>query len=108
MSHEQSDDTTSAPKSSQPALSTPRKTAGSVAILMMLLAGCGVSEEASSRGATSEPVEGGTIVYGHDQEPPCLWGGWVQQAYISRSEEHTSELQSRGQLVCRRLLEYNK
>lgn len=84
MSHEQSDDTTSAPKSSQPALSTPRKTAGSVAILMMLLAGCGVSEEASSRGATSEPVEGGTIVYGHDQEPPCLWGGWVQQAYISR------------------------
>src|SRR5690625_6113707 len=33
----------------------------------------------------------------------CLYGG-----YISRSEEHTSELQSRGHLVCRLLLETQK
>ncbi|WP_338837649.1 ABC transporter substrate-binding protein [Gordonia polyisoprenivorans] len=25
-----------------------------------------------------------TITYVHEQEPPCLWGGWVQQAYLSR------------------------
>src|SRR5690625_5288903 len=31
--------------------------------------------------------------------------GFNWAAYVHRSEEHTSELQSRGQLVCRRLLE---
>src|SRR5690625_5931208 len=30
------------------------------------------------------------------------------EAYFSRSEEHTSELQSRGHLVCRLLLEKKK
>ncbi|PKH26392.1 ABC transporter substrate-binding protein [Enterobacterales bacterium CwR94] len=25
-----------------------------------------------------------TLVYLHEQEPPCLWGGWVQQAYTAR------------------------
>jgi peptide/nickel transport system substrate-binding protein len=44
------------------------------------LAGC--SAEGSAGGGTR--VEGGTIVYGHVQEPPCLYGGWVQQAYLSR------------------------
>jgi peptide/nickel transport system substrate-binding protein len=29
-------------------------------------------------------IPGGTITYVHEQEPPCLWGGWVQQAYLSR------------------------
>src|SRR5690625_5787683 len=33
-----------------------------------------------------------------------LMSGETKRAY-GRSEEHTSELQSRGQLVCRRLLE---
>src|SRR5690606_40012917 len=32
----------------------------------------------------------------------------VQQAFLSRSEEHTSELQSRENLVCRLLLEKKK
>src|SRR5690625_5772332 len=27
-------------------------------------------------------------------------GGWYEKLFASRSEEHTSELQSRGQLVC--------
>src|SRR5690625_5499363 len=31
--------------------------------------------------------------------------GEVAQAFTERSEEHTSELQSRGQLVCRLLLQ---
>src|SRR5439155_14061267 len=37
-----------------------------------------------------------------------LWYFCVQTKYQSRSEEHTSELQSRGHLVCRLLLEKKK
>src|SRR5439155_12152289 len=33
---------------------------------------------------------------------------YARAARVRRSEEHTSELQSRGHLVCRRLLEKNK
>src|SRR5690625_5645276 len=32
----------------------------------------------------------------------------LAQQYVDRSEEHTSELQSRGHLVCRLLLDINK
>src|SRR5690606_41328161 len=64
---------------------------------------------------------------GHDPQRPqqlidvsvefrCFWPGWLlqhgqrsslQRAYgrVGRSEEHTSELQSRENLVCRLLLE---
>lgn len=34
--------------------------------------------------AADEPVRGGTIVHAHLQEPPCIFGGWIQQAYLSR------------------------
>ena len=44
------------------------------------LAACG-GAAAEAGGA---PQTGGTIVYGHVQEPPCIFGGWIQQAYISR------------------------
>lgn len=39
----------------------------------------------AAAGATAggEPVEGGTIVYAHQQEPPCVFGGWIEQAYLS-------------------------
>ena len=33
---------------------------------------------------TGEQLEGGTIRYAHLQEPPCVFGGWIQQAYLSR------------------------
>src|SRR5690625_6779504 len=36
------------------------------------------------------------------------WGRETTEALTSRSEEHTSELQSRGHLVCRLLLEKKK
>ena len=45
-----------------------------------LLAACG----AGSTEAGGKPVKGGTITYAHVQEPPCIFGGWIQQAYISR------------------------
>src|SRR5690625_6235340 len=35
-------------------------------------------------------------------------GGRFRRAFLERSEEHTSELQSRGHLVCRLLLEKKK
>lgn len=34
--------------------------------------------------AVAAPREGGTIRYGHAQEPPCLYAGWVQAGYIQR------------------------
>src|SRR2546428_3128257 len=40
---------------------------------------------------------------------PKIWAGWiVAPAREARSEEHTSELQSRSDLVCRLLLEKKK
>lgn len=33
--------------------------------------------------ADAERIEGGTIIYAHQQEPQCLFGGWIEQAYIS-------------------------
>jgi peptide/nickel transport system substrate-binding protein len=55
---------------------------GSALLLSTLLAGCGADATAS---AGDTKVQGGTIVYGHEQEPPCLYGGWVQQAYLDRN-----------------------
>src|SRR3712207_9589838 len=145
--------------------------AAASAATMMALAAC--SGQPAGPSADAEPVAGGTIEYGHQQEPACVFGGWIEQAYLSyqvldnlvslnedhevvpwladswtgsddqltwtftlkdgvkftdgspltaeavaynfdhwldggnstRSEEHTSELQSRQYLVCRLLLE---
>ena len=44
------------------------------------LAGCAADSEPTGSG---ERVEGGTIVYGHQQEPACVFGGWIEQAYLS-------------------------
>lgn len=56
----------------------------SALMLSSLLAACG-SADGVGADAGGTPVKGGTIVYGHEQEPPCLYGGWLQQAYISRN-----------------------
>jgi peptide/nickel transport system substrate-binding protein len=53
-----------------------------------ILAGCGGSSSsptAANASATSgTPTAGGTINYVHNLEPPCLQGGWVEEAYIER------------------------
>jgi peptide/nickel transport system substrate-binding protein len=51
-----------------------------------LLTACAGSQSSNSGAASqnSTPTAGGTIHYGHEQEPPCLTGGWVQEAYIDR------------------------
>ena len=56
--------------------------AGSATAAVLVLAGCGAAGAAES--GTGERVEGGTIRYAHLQETPCIYGGWVQQAYLSR------------------------
>jgi peptide/nickel transport system substrate-binding protein len=60
-----------------------RRNAGLSALVTAALAltACGAGADAAGDGA---PQTGGTIVYGHVQEPPCIFGGWIQQAYISR------------------------
>jgi peptide/nickel transport system substrate-binding protein len=47
------------------------------------LAACGSGGDAASTGQ-GKAAKGGTIVYAHEQEPPCIAGGWIQQAYTSR------------------------
>lgn len=62
---------------------TSRARAAGLAVALLAtgaLSACG-NDAAAGDGA---PKTGGTIVYGHVQEPPCIFGGWIQQAYISR------------------------
>src|SRR3712207_8446676 len=42
------------------------------------------------------------------EQKAWYWYDWANSAYVTRSEEHTSELQSRQYLVCRLLLEKKK
>src|SRR5690625_6361197 len=56
---------------------------------------------------------GARIKIGENKEDPLDFALWKKAkqgevAWDSRSEEHTSELQSRGHLVCRLLLEKKK
>ncbi|EOM75655.1 ABC transporter substrate-binding protein [Rhodococcus rhodnii] len=57
--------------------------ASAFAVAATLVASCGVAggAPADDRGpASGDPA---TLVYGHQQEPPCVYGGWVEQAYLS-------------------------
>ncbi|HEV7941280.1 MAG TPA: ABC transporter substrate-binding protein [Solirubrobacteraceae bacterium] len=69
--------------------------AATMAIAAVAVAACGGSSSSgggSSAGASgsqvaatdSTPTQGGTIYYAHEQETPCLTGGWVQEAFIER------------------------
>ncbi|MGC4960847.1 ABC transporter substrate-binding protein [Gordonia sp. DT101] len=57
---------------------------------MAVLAACGQGPETgdgNSTGVAASPGDyatGGVIEYGHEQEPPCIHGGWVQNAYLAR------------------------
>ncbi|SEB69830.1 peptide/nickel transport system substrate-binding protein [Paramicrobacterium humi] len=54
--------------------------AGIAAAAALALTGCanGVTPAADAK-----PVKDGTIVYAHQQEPACVFGGWIEQAYLS-------------------------
>ncbi|MGP6177360.1 ABC transporter substrate-binding protein [Microbacterium sp. A196] len=49
---------------------------------MIAMTACGTSD-AVVPASDAERVDGGTLVYAHQQEPQCLYGGWIEQAYIS-------------------------
>lgn len=46
-----------------------------------MLSGCANSPAVPA--AHAKRVTGGTIEYGHQQEPACVFGGWIEQAYLS-------------------------
>jgi len=48
----------------------------------LLLSACSGTASASTA-SSGERVDGGTIVYAHQQEPACVFGGWIEQAYLS-------------------------
>src|SRR5204862_5886728 len=50
------------------------------------------------------PIPGGQLLVGHEPGEPHRVGA-ARSSCCQRSEEHTSELQSRRELVCRLLLE---
>jgi len=50
-----------------------------IAITLALTA-CTANPTLTSSG---DRVDGGTIVYAHQQEPACVFGGWIEQAYLS-------------------------
>jgi peptide/nickel transport system substrate-binding protein len=53
-----------------------------------LLAACSAGGDPPAAGnapSGGTKVQGGTIVYAAEQEPPCLYGGWLQEAYIDRN-----------------------
>ncbi|QNE35456.1 ABC transporter substrate-binding protein [Leifsonia shinshuensis] len=47
---------------------------------VLALAACAGASNAATGG---QKVDGGTIVYAHQQEPACVFGGWIEQAYLS-------------------------
>ncbi|NAZ75385.1 ABC transporter substrate-binding protein [Kineococcus sp. T13] len=60
----------------------PRRTLLAAAAALAL-AGCAGTSAAEQPPPGAGPVTGGTIVYGHQQEPACVFGGWIEQAYLS-------------------------
>jgi len=72
---------------------TGRATAAALAVVTVTavaLTGCATASSAAPRpsaaalaAATADPATGGTIRYGHQQEPACVFGGWIEQAYLS-------------------------
>src|SRR2546427_1258696 len=74
------------------------------------------SRTAESSGSTADATESGKrsvnedrgAPESHEGREPRTGGFWSTDSSSSRSEEHTSELQSQSNLVCRLLLEKKK
>lgn len=57
--------------------------AGLAALLMTPVAACATGARAEPAALVTPGASPDTIVYGHQQEPPCVYGGWIEQAYLS-------------------------
>jgi peptide/nickel transport system substrate-binding protein len=54
------------------------------AATLVVLTACSAGGTAAvSSSKDGKPVSGGTIVYAAQQEPPCVFGGWIEEAYVS-------------------------
>jgi len=58
---------------------------GSVLVAACSANGAPAASSGDSAASGGTAVKGGTIVYASEQEPPCLSGGWLQEAYIARN-----------------------
>src|SRR5690625_6614619 len=79
------------------------QTAPKVGVLLINLGTPDAPEPAAIRRYLAQFLSDPRVV----ELPPILWQPILRTAVL-RSEEHTSELQSRGHLVCRLLLEKKK
>ncbi|GAB2685189.1 ABC transporter substrate-binding protein [Saccharopolyspora gloriosae] len=62
-------------------------------LVVALAAGCSAADGAA-------PDDDGVIEYAHEQEPPCVHGGWVQNAYLARQYlDNLVSLDSGGEVV---------
>lgn len=66
-----------------PPYSTARSCTGAVAVLSILALGAACAPSSAFTDSSTDDAAH-TITYVHEQEPPCLWGSWVQAAYTSR------------------------
>ncbi|OZM78873.1 ABC transporter substrate-binding protein [Pseudonocardia sp. MH-G8] len=57
--------------------------AGLAAVSLVPIAGCAPAERVDPVALAAPAAAPDTIVYGHQQEPPCVYGGWIEQAYLS-------------------------
>lgn len=63
---------------------TPAKLLSVVAAgVLATLALTACASGAEGPAADAKRVDGGTIEYAHQQEPACVFGGWIEQAYLS-------------------------
>ncbi|OAF16558.1 ABC transporter substrate-binding protein [Bradyrhizobium centrolobii] len=78
-----------------------KRNAASIGLALAVLPQIGVMAAAlAQEGLADSAKRGGIIRYGHFQEPPCLFGGWVQQWYLQR--QYSDNLVARtqdGQIV---------
>lgn len=51
-------------------------------VAMLALSGCSAGGSIAPA-ADAKQLTGGTVSYGHQQEPACVYGGWIEQAYLS-------------------------
>lgn len=79
-----SDTQSSAFLAGQP-LAYRKQKAAAIAIALYTLSQIAYAPSTFAQDGSSDSTRrGGTIRYGHFHEPPCLFGGWVQQWYLQR------------------------
>src|SRR5438034_3599140 len=74
-------------------------------VLGVWLPFCGAGSFETYRGGILVVVEGDAAIPGVFGPQRGVPPGWLPMLLLARSEEHTSELQSHSDLVCRLLLE---